>query len=103
MIVEHQQSGLSIKAWCKEKGISEGQFYYWLKIIREESLVQAGTRAIANTNQFVELKTEAQSLPNTQNSLCATVTLESGFELDVYNGADEQTLKSLIRLVGSRC
>ena len=39
-IQEQRESGISIKAWCVQQGCSEGQFYYWLKVIRENALKQ---------------------------------------------------------------
>lgn len=103
LISEYKQSGLSVSAWCKENDIRQNRYYYWLKIVREESLVQAGTLAITNPNRFVELMPESKSLPKSRNLLCATLTLDTGVEMDIYNGADEKTLESLIRLVGSKC
>ena len=103
LINEHKRSGLSVKSWCNDQGIREAQYYYWLRIIREESLVQAGTLAITNPNRFVELKPEITDQSNTRSQLCAKIKLYNGMEMDIYNGADEQTLKSLMRLVDSKC
>ncbi len=38
LIIECLQSGQSKTEWCKVRGISTRQFYYWQKIIREEEL-----------------------------------------------------------------
>jgi transposase-like protein len=43
MIQERTESGLSIKAWCANNQVSEASYYYWLKTIREDALVRAGT------------------------------------------------------------
>jgi hypothetical protein len=51
----------------------------------------------------VELKPEITDQSNTRSQLCAKIKLYNGMEMDIYNGADEQTLKSLIRLVDSKC
>ena len=39
-IQEQRESGISIKAWCAQQECSEGQFYYWLKVTRENTLKQ---------------------------------------------------------------
>ena len=44
-IHERQQSGQSVRAWCREKGIRENSYYYWLRIIREEALREAENRS----------------------------------------------------------
>jgi vacuolar-type H+-ATPase subunit D/Vma8 len=38
LIHECQHSGLTTKQWRQENEVSESQYYYWLQIIREESL-----------------------------------------------------------------
>ncbi len=45
LIQEQKQSGLSIKAWCEQNGFRENAFYYWLKIIRAETIEQAEKNA----------------------------------------------------------
>ena len=32
-----QESGLTVKAWCQEKGITQKTFYYRLRVLREEA------------------------------------------------------------------
>lgn len=51
-IHERQSSGLSIRAWCEQKGCSETSYYYWLKLVRERILAQAKGAAL------VEVKPE---------------------------------------------
>jgi hypothetical protein len=33
-LAEHETSGQSITAWCKENSIKDNQFYYWRKKLR---------------------------------------------------------------------
>jgi len=33
-LAEHEGSGKSIAAWCKEQEVKENQFYYWRKKLR---------------------------------------------------------------------
>ena len=37
LIHERQESGQSVRAWCRQNGIRENSYYYWLRIIREEA------------------------------------------------------------------
>ena len=32
-----QESGLTVKAWCQENGITQKTFYYRLRVLREEA------------------------------------------------------------------
>lgn len=102
-ISEQRESGQAISTWCKENGISEGQYYYWLKIVREESLIQAGTLAVTQSNRFVELMPKNFKSDIQRNSLCAKLTTDTGYQMDIYNGADEQTLGLLLRIMTSQC
>lgn len=104
-ISERCQSGQTIRAWCKENNIQEGQYYYWLKVLREESLIQAGALAVTQSNRFVELlpkerKADAGAI---DCSFCAKLTTQSGFQVDIYNGADEQTLGFLLQVITNQC
>ena len=56
LIQERTESGLSIKSWCVKNQVSEASYYYWLKTIREDSLVRAGTLAITGCTEFAEIK-----------------------------------------------
>lgn len=50
-ILQWQQSGLSQKAWCEQKGIAYGCFHYWYKRFRNQ---QAGNKQVAGSG-FVQL------------------------------------------------
>lgn len=56
IIKRHNESGLPIKKWCEENQVSTTQYYYWLRVIRQESLIQAGTLAVTGQTQFAEIK-----------------------------------------------
>ncbi len=37
-IVARNASGLTVRDWCRENGVNETSYYYWLKKIRSEAL-----------------------------------------------------------------
>lgn len=37
LILEVRQSNLTIKGWCKEKGISEKTFYFWRRCQKSQN------------------------------------------------------------------
>ena len=39
-IQEQKKSGQTICQWCKEHNCGEGQYYYWLKLVRQQVLEQ---------------------------------------------------------------
>ena len=44
LIRERNDSGMTIKEWCESKGLSENQYYYWLRKIRWTACAALQTR-----------------------------------------------------------
>jgi transposase-like protein len=101
-IRECQQSGLTVKRWCLENEVRESQYYYWLKTIREESLVQAGSLAMTGTTQFAEVMLKQESVHPVSQETCAVLRI-AGFEVEVLNGANTETLANILRILKSSC
>jgi transposase-like protein len=55
IIRDRNNSGMSVNAYCKQNGISRNSYFYWLRIIREETLSQQAPAS------FVELNPQADS------------------------------------------
>ena len=53
-IMDCQQSGMSVRAWCCENGISTGSYYFHLRKIRESVLEE---------NQIVPLEKPGAGMP----------------------------------------
>jgi len=51
MIADWQQSGLSKKRYCAEKGINEATFYYWFSRSKENDTSRRG-RCDTETRQY---------------------------------------------------
>ncbi|NNA37683.1 hypothetical protein HBO97_24595, partial [Pseudomonas lundensis] len=77
VIAERMQSGMSVRPWCKERGMSEGQYYYWLKVIREESLIKAGTLAVTGSTQFAEVKQFEPQKSMHSPRVCAVIQMDN--------------------------
>ena len=89
-IAECRSSGTSVKRWCRENGVSEKTYYYWQRRIFK--LAQE-----RQTPEFVELHGPRFHTP-------AVALLEiAGVSVQVYAGADEQTLRALVRVLSSPC
>lgn len=56
---QQQESGLTVKAWCQEKGITQKTFYYRLRVLREEACSLLSTEqdkpAAENAPSFVRV------------------------------------------------
>ncbi len=53
LIKEREESGLTIKEWCKERKVKESKYYYWLKTLRRDEADVAGQAP--GITPFVEL------------------------------------------------
>jgi transposase-like protein len=99
IIKEQNESDLSIREWCRENDISHGKFYYWQRVIREETLIKAGTLAVTGQAQFVEVKPSMAELKSNNQGTCAILRL-NGNEIEILNGADPNTLGIVLNLMG---
>ena len=89
-IAECTSCGTSVKRWCRENGVSEKTYYYWQKRIFRGAQEQ-------QTPEFAELYGPRFHTP-------AVASLEiTGVSVRVYAGADEQTLRALVRALSSSC
>lgn len=105
VIAECRSSGQSIKEWCKEHSLKESQYYYWLRVIRNESLalVQKENRMLQPSFAAVAVSEgNFGVVEQYQGSLCAIVKGE-GFSVEIQNGANLQTLEQTLRILNSLC
>ena len=63
IIRECEESGLSNREFCSQRGISEKTYYYWLRKIRtaaatviEPQLVRVDNQAMSGTEQMIEIR-----------------------------------------------
>lgn len=53
---QYTACGVSVRTFCKEHGISENRFYYWVKILKRKAVSQAET-----PKGFIQLNPQAES------------------------------------------
>ena len=63
IIRECEESGLSNRAFCSQRGISEKTYYYWLRKVRaaaatvlEPQLVRVDNPTMSGTEQMIEIR-----------------------------------------------
>jgi len=99
ILKDQSGSGLSIREWCRENDISHGKFYYWLRVIREESLIKAGTLVVTGQTQFAEIKPGVDVSKINNQGICA-VLRSNGNEIEILNGANPNTLEAILKIIG---
>ena len=99
LIKQQNESGLSFRKWCLENHVSAPRHYYWLKIVRQDTLIKAGTLAISGQTQFAEIKTNEVPIRTPSQTACAVIR-SNGQEIEINNGADLETLQAILSFVG---
>lgn len=93
IIKDRQNSGLNIKSYCQERGISRHAYYYWQRKLREV----ACTELIKQEELADNVPSGwAQLTPDTRS--CSSLIIEvSGCHIDVEHNTDLELLKNVCR------
>jgi len=71
-------------------------YYYWLRVIRQESLIQAGTLAVTGKTEFVELKPINSPVP-IQGPGCRAIIKADRFDIEIYEGISPELLQDILK------
>lgn len=85
-----QSSGLSIRQFCKQEGLSEPSFYSWRKRLTSVDVPKANKSDICRSEPFIRV-----SLPK-QDAARLEIVLSSGHTLQIPPGFDRQTLTDVL-------
>ena len=91
MVQERMESGLSVRAWCAERGITEHAYYYRLRQIRE---VACQALESAQTVQLAEVPLTPKE---PQHPVSLRLTTGTG-TLEILD-ADPATLDRVLRMM----
>jgi hypothetical protein len=83
-LAEHERSGLTVKRFCEERGITQYSFYAWRKRLREQGPVRFALVERGRVRQ------EAASAPGLE------LILASGARLRIGAGVDSATLRTVL-------
>ena len=83
-----RNSGIPVKAWCAQEGISEKAYYYW-----QRKVFQA---AQGEEERFVEITSSSPA----GGTVVATVT-GKGLSAEIHSGTDGETLRALLHAMRS--
>jgi len=99
LIEECRNSGTKITYWCKEKGVSKSQYYYWQKKICDsvcESLPALKEKKLpTSVPTFAEVKIPVN---NDINSIALTISLNNT-SVQIHNNANEDTIATTLRVI----
>jgi hypothetical protein len=85
-----KSSGLSIRQFCKQEGLSEPSFYSWRKRLTQVDESDAVKEEVSQPDPFIQV-----SLPTEKHGGLELV-LSSGHTLRISSPADSQTLTTVL-------
>ena len=95
-IMAYRSSGMTVRAWCQENGLSEKTYYYW-----QRRLFQV----LSEQQQAIQQPAFAEITPKPNNirsfgGVAVTVRIV-GVEADIHNGADTAAVETVLRILKS--
>ena len=92
-IMACRSSGMTVRAWCRENGLSEKTYYYWQRRLFQTLSEQQTVYKTA----FAELTPSQLACPG---KVPVTVRI-AGAEADLHSGADASTVETVLRILKS--
>jgi len=93
-IMACRSSGMTIREWCRENGLSEKSYYYWQRRLFDTLSQQQKAAQPA----FAEI---TPSTRNRVDSGIAVTVRIFGAEADIHTGADAATVETVLRVLKS--
>jgi transposase-like protein len=91
-LAEHENSGKSIVAWCKEQGVKENQFYYWRKRLR------TGRAETTQPIQWLSLDLQISKQAGPVGRDCMTVHIGQA-AIEIRKGFDHHLLREIVQVL----
>lgn len=93
-----QESGLTVREWCEQVGITTKTFYYRLKILRKEALslanVEASPEACAPPTEFVKV-----NLPQAQAGSSGIKIKLSDAEISISPDSNAEHVRMVLEAI----
>ena len=99
-IQECRSSGLSVRDWCRGRGVTTTTYYRWERqFLSLAGGLRSKPQQLADTTTFAELPApQEQYRPVSQQA--ATVRI-NGVAIDIYPGMEAELLKMLLETIRS--
>ena len=98
-IMACRSSGMAVSRWCKEQGIAGKTYYRWEREVLARAGQQLAVRGQNESPAFVEVRaeaTETKAGTEFREGIAVARLYTAAGELEVYRGADRETLQAII-------
>jgi hypothetical protein len=100
MLRQWRRSGLSVRAFCAEHGLTEPLFYAWRRVIAERDQARVASRDARREARNVAPTFVPLRVIGAPASAALEVVLERGQVVRVQRGFDTDTLRQLLAVLG---
>ena len=101
---ERKESGLSIKAYCKDAGFHENSYFYWQRKLREAACERlAGTQTGLAGAGFAEVRPVQSTMLLPGNSAGQICIETGGYKITAGNGYPTEAIAALLRELTKPC
>lgn len=100
LILDCQNSGMTIQDWCAQQGVTKHTYYYWLRRIREDACHDLPV--VQEKNRPVCFKKLEVSTPVSSTEAAVIIRLPSA-TLEVREGTSRQTVEAVLLALKSIC
>ena len=94
-VMECRSSGMSVKKWCEERRIDRKTYYRWEREILAKASQQLVVQEQTDVPAFVEVREGPRSERIRKGAVAARLYTALG-SLDIYAGADGETLRAVV-------
>lgn len=93
-------SGQTVRGWCEEQGISPKKYYYWERAVLAEAEKQMVSVESSRRPNFVSVPAlPEQRGPEGERTALAAKVRKGGIEVEIYVGAERETIELLLRVL----
>ncbi len=106
---DQKASGLSVTDWCKQNNLTEYKYYYWKRLLKEETIEQALPDIVPLAMPSVPVNTQVSELASETSASCASCTsfasstcarlYINGICIELDSSAPEPFIRNLIKAV----
>lgn len=95
-----RSSGQTVRNWCEEAGISPKKYYYWERAVLAEAEKQLAVAESSRRPNFVAVPAlVGQRAPEKEETALAAKVRKGGVEVEIYGGAEAETIELLLRVL----
>ncbi|MBR2605757.1 MAG: hypothetical protein IKE11_08765 [Clostridia bacterium] len=103
IVIACRSSGLSVHDWCEQEGVGLRSYYRhereFLDLISTEQCGLPASLALTNSPVFAELSVPKNEIAIRPAGQAAATVRIGGVATDIFDGAAEETLRTLLRVL----